>query len=214
MTDYTVSKAIDLDLIPARDDLIIIVSDPAIPEGPEKRSKKIVAGSLRPTTITWDVVLVPNVSDIPDIKSGDFLVVGNADSGVDIAGSVVYTGDTLIVLTLTPDVMLMLIPKQTARARTVLDLAASTEPVIVKPNTSIYTDVSSGTITLALEEGAINDEYIDIINVAGQYSVNNLIITSASPIHGVIDSVTVDLDGISLQLRWKDATSGWIIISR
>lgn len=214
MTEYLVTKAIDLDLIPARDDLIIIVSDPTIPAGPNKRSKKITAGSLRPATIAWDVVTVPLVTAIPNIKSGDILVVNNADDGADIGSNIVYTDDTLIVLTLVPSATLMLVPKQVARQRAILDLVANPTAVVVKPNSVVYTDVTDGTITLDLAAGSINDEAIDIINTGGQYSLNNLIITSASPIHGLVDSVTVDIDDIVLQLRWKDAVTGWIIITR
>lgn len=214
MTEYLVTKAIDLDLIPARDDLIIIVSDPALPVGPSKRSKKVTLGSIRPVTIPWDIVATPLVATIPGIKSGDFLKVQNADTGVEVGEVTVYTGDTLIVLTLTPAITMTLIPKQVARSLDVLDLVASANPVVVKPNTIIYTDVSAGEITLDVLAGSVNDEYIDIIPVGGAYSINNLIITSSAPIAGVVDNVVVDVDDIVLQLRWKDAVTGWIVITR
>lgn len=213
MTEYTVSKANDLDLIPTRDDLIIVVSDPAIPAGPNKRSKKITAGSLRVNAIDWDPTVVTDPSTLPNVKVGSFLNVVNSENPSIFGDYAIYNGDTLIVLSLSPSVTLSLIPNNIARKQKVYDLTANATPVPIEANSVVYVDVSDGSVTLDIAEGSISSDSINIIPVGGKYSINNLFISSDFPIAGVLDSVNVDIDDLQLQLRWKDNISGWVIIS-
>ena len=213
MTEYTITKAIDLDLIPARDDLVIIVSDPTIPAGPTKRSKKITAGSLRVNAIDWDPTVVTDPSTLPNVKVGSFLNVVNSENPSIFGDYAIYNGDTLIVLSLSPSVTLSLIPNNIARKQKVYDLTANATPVPIEANSVVYVDVSDGSVTLDIAEGSISSDSINIIPVGGKYSINNLFISSDFPIAGVLDSVNVDIDDLQLQLRWKDNISGWVIIS-
>lgn len=213
MTDYTVSKAIDLDLIPARDDLVIIVSDPTIPAGPTKRSKKITAGSLRVNAIDWDLSTVTDITSLTDVKVGSFINVTNSENPTVYGEYLLYDDDTLIALAIDPVITVTLLPSNISRKQKVYDLTASVTPAVIENNSVVYVDVSAGTVELDLQKGTISSDSINIIPVGGQYSINNLIINSAHPISSVIEAVNVDIDDLQVQLRWKDETTGWVIIS-
>ena len=83
-----------LQQVPFKENLIIVVSDPDIPPGPAKDSKRLDAGDLRPKVVNWDVSILSPVLPATAV-TGDFLkvTVGGTYSGV------LYTvGDGAFVL--------------------------------------------------------------------------------------------------------------------
>lgn len=72
-----VKKVGELDQVPFKENLMISVSDPDIPEGPTKASKRVDLGDVRPKIIPWDVT----TQTLPaTAKNGDHLEVTVADT--------------------------------------------------------------------------------------------------------------------------------------
>ncbi len=213
--EIIVTKAGDLDKIEYRDDLIIIVSDPSIPSGPTKRSKRIDASDIRNKFLDWN----PQTSDLNAAplnkkRVGDFLVVIGQANGFLIDGLVLKNGDIMLIQSIS-GLTTVLKPIFVAGSRKdIVVVTADESPFNTTVYQDILVDVTDGPVEVILPTiHAINDG-IKLYAYKGRYEVNNLTISSSEKIHGMADDpIIVNVDNTSINVIWSGDTDGHLLFS-
>lgn len=207
MVDIVAKKAGALDPVAYNKDLILVASDPSVPEGLTKRSFRITAGDIRPSITEWSPSTVA-LSALVNVKSGDYLVVtGNS---VIIAGVLVAAGDTVHVIDFAGGVI-QVTPHNVARKQRSVMVNAQFSPYTPDANTIAYVDTTDGPVTINLPLLHAPDDVISIIPLAATYSLHPLTIHTTEPISGVVEDVLVSVDNLSIDCRRIDDTYGWLL---
>jgi hypothetical protein len=77
---------------------------------------------------------------------------------------------------------------------------------------SYFVDTSLGAVTLTLPSSAVLGDRIQVIDVAGTFATNNLIIANNGlKLMGLLENMTVTTNNISFELIYSNATYGWRI---
>lgn len=204
-------RADELAASPYKPELLIIVSDPSIPDSPSKESLVITAEQLITAVHEWNCV--QNVTEISGIKPRDFLTVVGLTAPAVIGQKIVKNGDLFLVVSLQP-VTLFLIPGNIQRSSNIVNVSNSNSPYSASVNEDIFIDVTEGPVTINLPTiHAIND-CVNLIPAAGRYEVNKLTIRSTEGMHGTTEDVEVSTDGLLIQARWVGGSNGFVFISK
>lgn len=194
-------------------DLMIVVSDPRIVDtDPDKASKRIDAGVLRPNVHNWDIETA--ITAITDIYPSDYVSLKNVpEEGVVITDYLLKQDDLLLVISLDPVVMLQPILSG-VRKGILRKVDNAMSPFTAITNMDILVDVSNGPVTIILPLLKTENDRVCIFPYKGRYEVNNLHITSTDMIHGLVDDIVVDVDNMTLKAVWSGDAEGWLIFGK
>lgn len=101
----------------------------------------------------------------------------------------------------------------TGTANNVLRTVSTTYTASV--NDRILANSSGGafTITLPISSGLLENDTIQIIDVAGTFGTNNVTVgRNGANIQGVADNLTLDMNYATVTLTYTGATYGWVIV--
>lgn len=102
-----------------------------------------------------------------------------------------------------------------ARATDWIKVTDADSPYSATPEVFHLIDTRNGQVEFTLEGTPDNNAWHQLVPAANTYSTNPLILRSnGNPIGGVVDDVTVDVDGLALDLFWIDDTYGWLVTER
>lgn len=204
----------DLAPVDYADNLIIVVSNPSIPDGPTKESERITAGDIRPQRYSWNPVAVPLMSGVTNLKNGDFLeITGLVTEPVLYNGVHLENEDTLHVRDVANNVF-HLMPRRSKRVmRTVMAVYNVSVPMYTtRANDEVLVDVTDGEVSCLLPTVHEDGDEVLFIPLAGNYAINALIIHSTENLAGVVnDPVRVNIDNLPVRCRWVGDLSRWII---
>lgn len=194
-------------------DFIIVVSDPRIPDNdPAKNSFALTAGKIRPAVFDWNVTTP--IIDIVDLKPLDYVVLqGVSASGILVSDYVLKTGDMLLVLSLDPTVSLLPVITGIRKANVVIVTNADSPYTAIMDN-DLLIDVTDGPITVILPTEKPLFGRVNIYPYKGRYEINPLILQSTEKMHGVVDSIEIDIDNLSLQALWYAGDDGWLLFGK
>jgi hypothetical protein len=213
MTDIIPVKAGQLTITDYFEGLVIVVSDPRIPSNdPDKQSFGVELGSIRPTVFNWDTTTA--ITAIEGLKPNDYVILKNVPAtGIIITDYYLKQNDMLLVLSITPQVTLL--PIISGVRKTVLVTVPSADsPFNAIPDMDILVNVVDGPVEIVLPTVKALNCRINIFPYRGRYEVNNLTLSSLDKIHGMIDSITVDVDNVTLQAVWTGEEDGWLIFGK
>lgn len=214
MTDIVSVKTGGLTPIGYHGDLLIAVSDPRVPNNdPTKESHRINLGSIRPVTYNWNTTLP--ITSVEGLKENDFVILKNVPAtGLVINDYYLKQDDMLMVLAIEPQVLLLPIISG-VRKTTLQIVTAVNSPFNAYAEMDIYVDVTNGPVTINLPTVKSINDRVNILPFKGRYEVNNLTINSTDMIHGMVDSITVDVDNVAMQCVWFDEDeNGWLIFGK
>jgi len=73
----------------------------------------------------------------------------------------------------------------------------------------VLCDTSSSSFTITLPSNPLNNNYVAIVDVGGNFSTNNLIISSAKNIQNINDSWAIDIDQTYIELNFSESADSW-----
>lgn len=213
MTDILPVKTGQLTKVDYYEGLVIVVSDPRIPDNdPDKQSFGLEVGNIRPAVHNWDVTTP--ITGIEYIKPNDYVVLKNVPvAGIVITEYFLKQDDMLLVLSITPQVMLLPIISG-VRKSILLTIDNTNTPFNAMPDMDILVNVTDGPITIVLPAVKALNSRVNIFPYRGRYEVNNLTISSVDKIHGMIDTIVVDVDNVTMQVVWSGEDDGWLIFGK
>lgn len=208
----TYKKAGELDSATYKRNLIVIVSDPDIPDSPTKESKKLTLGDISSNFYSWNPTTAINT--ITGLKATDFLTITGVTGYHQLSPSVtVKNDDVLLVVSLSP-VTLFLIKANTERSREIVYVSNANSPYNAAINTDIFIDASTGPVTINLPTVHGTNESVNLIPNGGRYEVNPVTIQATDPIEGTVETVSIDVDNLLVSARWVGLPTGYIFISK
>ena len=77
-------------------------------------------------------------------------------------------------------------------------------------NEFLFVDTTANSITITLPDATLGDE-VRFLDVSGTFTTNNLTISSADKIQGVLEDFIVDVDFAGFSLVYVNATKGWLL---
>lgn len=213
MTDILPVKTGQLGKVDFYEGLVIVVSDPRIPDNdPNKQSFGLDVGNIRPAVFDWDVSTA--ITAIDNLKRNDYVVLKNVPiEGIVISEYFLKQDDMLMVLSLTPQVTLLPIISG-VRKSILLTIDNTGSPFNAMPDMDILVNVLDGPVTIVLPAVKTLNSRVNIFPYRGRYEVNNLTLSSLDKIHGVVDSIVVDVDNVTLQAVWTGVDDGWLIFGK
>lgn len=213
MADILPVKTGQLTKVAYHEGLVIVVSDPRIPDtDPDKQSFGLEIGGIRPAVHNWDVTTA--ITTIEDLKPNDYVVLRNVPAnGIVITEYFLKQDDMLLVLSITPVVSLLPIISG-VRKSILLTIDQADTPFNAMPDMDILVDVTNGPITIVLPTVKTLNNRVNIFPYRGRYEINNLTLSSIDKIHGMVDTVIVDVDNVTLQAVWTGPDDGWLIFGK
>lgn len=213
MTDIIPVKAGGLTPVDFFKDLIIVVSDPRVPDNdPDKNSFTLKAGLIRPVAHDWNVTTP--IIDIVGLKPLDYVVLqGVVPQGIMISDYVLKNGDMLLVISLDPTVSLLPVITGVRKANAIIVTAADS-PYTAVIDTDVLVDVTAGPVTINMPSVKSQFSRLNIYPYKGRYEINPLTLQSTDKMHGVIDSIEIDVDNLTLQALWYDGDDGWLLFGK
>lgn len=213
MPEQTFKKAGDLNPATYTDELIIVVSNPAIPEGPSKESESLLSGEIRPQRFDWNPLTQSDISTLMTVKNGDFLTVIGLTNPILFDGQRLLNGDTLHILNKQTGEF-KLIPDKTKRnMRLVVAPYNVTIPMYdVLANDEVLVDVTDGEVHCRLPTIHEDGDEVLFIPLAGNYAINPLVIHSTENLAGTVDDpVRVNVDNLLVRCVWVQSLNRWIL---
>lgn len=212
--EQTFKKAGDLDTAAYADNLILVVSNPSIPEGPTKESQKIAVGDIRPKLFNWNPVTTPLLVNIPLVKNGDLLQVqGLVTEPILYENQHIQNDDFIHVIDKQTNVF-HLIPN---KAKRVMRLTLAVYDVDIefyntRANDKVFVDVTDGEVHCNLPTIHEDGDEVLFIPLAGNYALNSLYIHSTENLAGVInDPVRVNIENLPVRCTWVGDLNRWVL---
>ena len=159
-------------------------------------------------------------------EDGKFVIIHNANSSnlvvknnslSSTSGNRVYTGSNSD-LTVSPDVSILLQYDLDSTAWRVVGGSGSSDFNITAIKTANYTafnldvvlcDTSSGGFTITLPSSPLDNSYVAILDVEGNFSSNNVIISSSNNIENVNETWALDINYAYVELMYSSSASSW-----
>ena len=91
---------------------------------------------------------------------------------------------------------------------------AITTSSTISSNRIYYVDTTSGAVTLTLPSTPSQGDVVQIVDVRGNFSTNNLTVNPASGRimrQTATDTMTVSVAGAAFSLVYYDSTNGWLL---
>lgn len=214
MTEQVFKKASDLDPVGYADNLIVVISNPSIPDGPGKESQRLNAGDIRPQKFTWNPVTHPVIADLVTVKNGDFLEVSGLVTEPVLYNSIHLQNEDLLFITDKTNNLFVLVPNKTKRKmRLVVAPYNATIPMYdVLANDEVLVDVTDGEVHCRLPTIHEDGDEVLFIPLAGNYAVNSLVIHSTENLAGAVDDpVRVNVDNLLVRCVWVQSLNRWIL---
>lgn len=214
MTEQVFKKASDLDPVGYADNLIVVVSNPSIPDGPGKESQRLNAGDIRPQKFTWNPVTHPVIADLVTVKNGDFLEVSGLVTEPVLYNDIHLQNEDLLFITDKTNNLFVLVPNKTKRKMrlTMASYNVSIPEYLIKANDEVLVDVTDGEVSCRLPTIHEDGDEVLFVPLAGNYAINSLYILSSENLAGVTnDPVRVNIDNLPVRCKWSSDLTRWIV---
>ena len=100
----------------------------------------------------------------------------------------------------------------TQNLRTWASVDDTDSPYAVTSNTRLLVDTTNAAVTVNLPGSPAVGDYVEIVDVAGKFDTNNLVVgRNSQKIMGLDEDMTVETVNASFRLVYANATSGWRI---
>jgi len=91
-------------------------------------------------------------------------------------------------------------------------ITSSDSPYNVAANTLVFTNTSSGAITINLPTNPSTGDEVRFLDIGGTFATNNLTVSSSQHfIQGLAESLTVDVDYAGSSLVYVNTSVGWLL---
>ena len=180
-------------------------------------------------TLSKSAVKLTNATTLTGLSSGEdgkFVIIHNANSSNLIVknlssssslGNKINTGSNSD-LTVMPDVSILLQYDGDSTVWRVVGGSGSSDFNITSIKTANYSafnldvilcDTSSSSFTVTLPSSPLDNSYVAILDVGGNFSNNNLIISSSDNIENVNETWGIDINYAYVELMYSSSASSW-----
>lgn len=199
--------------------LEIVVSDKTIPEdSQEKRSFRLDPMKIRQKEHLWTPPALFNT--VQNAIPGDILVVHNLPNPVVFGNRVIKNNDRLQIVSINEN-FFMFLSHDAVEKPYIAVINAGMSPYTARANSVLYLDVSSGPVTIVLPAVVTNGDFVELVPMAGLYSVNPVTLQSTKAIAGVEydedeptdNQVVIDIDDLRVEARFANEDYGYALTS-